>query len=110
MVLITLIGALIALLFTALIVTVALYILVPLIVGKGANVIGQRVTGQGLNLGCFGYFLVAIAGAIVGHLLFGNWGPQIPAHGLHLIPAFLGSIVVVIVLQLIMGNRRSRKF
>lgn len=110
MVLATLVGGIIALLFTALLVTVALYIIVPLLVGKGANVIGQRVTGQSLNLGCFGYFLVAILGAIVGHFLFGNWGPQIPAHGLHLIPAFLGSVVVVIVLQLFRSNRRPRNY
>lgn len=109
MIIATFIGGLIALFVTAAIVSIALYILVPLVLGKGANAIGERLTGQSLNLGCFGYLLVAIAGAIVGHYLFGAWGPEIPAHGLHVIPAFLGSVIVVIVLQLVNRNR-SRQY
>ncbi len=108
MIIATFVGGLIALLVLAAIVTLALFILVPLLVGRGANAIGERLTGQALNLGCFGYLLVAIAGAVVGHYIFGAWGPEIPAGGLHIVPAFLGSVLIVIVLQLIASNRRRQ--
>jgi uncharacterized membrane protein YeaQ/YmgE (transglycosylase-associated protein family) len=101
-------AGLLALIVMAVFVTLALYIIVPLLVGKGANAVGRRFTGQSLNLGCLGSLLVAIGGAVVGHYLFGSWGPEIPSHGLHIIPAFLGSVVVVVILQLISINRPRR--
>jgi uncharacterized membrane protein YeaQ/YmgE (transglycosylase-associated protein family) len=103
--LIALIGLLIIGLFVALVVM----LIVPLIIGALANRVSGVITDRPLNLGCLGYIIIAFLGALVGNLLFGNFGPRIS--DIYIVPAFFGSIIVTIILSIIVGyNRRRRNY
>ena len=87
------------------VVVVCVFLFVPWLIGMTANAVSGSVTNRPLNLGCLGYVVIAVLGAIVGHILFGSWGPHL--EGFYIIPAFIGSLIVSIVLSLLL-NRGSR--
>ena len=105
MTLIALLGLLIIGLFVALV--VALF--VPLVIGALANRVSGALTDRPLNLGCLGYLIVSFLGALLGHYLFGNVGPRLM--DIHIFPAFVGAVIVTIILSLVVGyNRRRRNY
>jgi uncharacterized membrane protein YeaQ/YmgE (transglycosylase-associated protein family) len=102
--LLALFGLLVIGLFVALVVA----LIVPLIIGALANKVSGALTDRPLNLGCLGYLIVSFLGAILGHYLFGNFGPRLM--DIYIFPAFLGAVIVTIVLSLIVGYRRGRNY
>lgn len=104
MTLIALLGLLIIGLFVALLVA----LIVPLIIGALANRVSGVITDRPLNLGCLGYLIVSFLGAIVGHLLFGNFGPRLM--DIYVVPAFFGAVIVTIILSVLVGYRRGRRY
>ena len=100
--------AILAVLFVAFLVAGAVFLIVPFLIGAGANALGSTVTGRSLNLGCLGYIVVAILGVIVGNALIGKIGPSI--EGIHIVPAFVGSLIVTIILSLILNTNNRRRY
>jgi uncharacterized membrane protein YeaQ/YmgE (transglycosylase-associated protein family) len=101
-------AALIGILIVGLIVALCIFLIVPYIIGATANAVGGRVTNRPLNLGCLGYIFVAVVGAFVGHWLMGNYGPRI--FDIYVIPAFIGSIIVSIILSLLVNRRGGGRY
>ena len=86
----------------------ALFLLVPFLIGKGANGVSNSLTNSNrLQLGCLGSIMVAFGGAIVGDILFGPVGPQV-AH-IHVVPAFIGAVIVMVLLDLFLRGSRSKQ-
>lgn len=96
--------ALFGLLVIGLFVVLLVMLIVPLIIGALANRVSGVITDRPLNLGCLGYLIIAFLGAIVGHLLFGNFGPKIM--DIYVVPAFFGAVIVTVILSVIVGYRR----
>ena len=98
--------AVVATLVIGLLVAGAVFLVVPYIIGAGANAVSGAVTGRSLNLGCLGYIVVAVLGVVVGNALIGQIGPRI--FDIHIVPAFVGALIVSIVLSLMLNRRRFR--
>lgn len=74
-----------------------LYLIVGGIIGWLAGLIlGKDVPG-----GIIGNIIAGIVGAWIGGALLGDWGPTMA--GIAIVPALIGSIILVLVLSLIMG-------
>ncbi|MER0122363.1 GlsB/YeaQ/YmgE family stress response membrane protein [Streptococcus sp. ZJ93] len=55
--------------------------------------IAAAITNRGEKMGCIGKILLGLAGAWVGQLLFGDWGPQIADTAI--IPSVLGAVILL---------------
>jgi uncharacterized membrane protein YeaQ/YmgE (transglycosylase-associated protein family) len=84
-------------------------ILAWLIVGLVAGVLASLVVG-GSGLGILGDIVVGIAGAFVGGWLFREMGWGAPFEGLAgtIFVAFIGAILLLLVVHLIQGGLRRR--
>jgi uncharacterized membrane protein YeaQ/YmgE (transglycosylase-associated protein family) len=93
-------------LIVAFFVSIAVFLFVPWLIGLTANAVSGSVTNRPLNLGCLGYIVVAVLGAILGHYLLGNFGPRIM--DIYIVPAFVGSLIITIILSIALNSRRGR--
>lgn len=66
-----------------------------LLVGLLVAIIAAAITNRGENMGCFGKILLGLAGAWVGQLLFGDWGPHIADTAI--VPSVLGAVILLAV-------------
>ncbi|MBF0775701.1 hypothetical protein BVE84_03390 [Streptococcus azizii] len=64
-----------------------------LIVGLLVAIIAAAITNRGEKMGCIGKILLGLAGAWVGQLLFGDWGPQIADTAI--LPSVLGAVILL---------------
>nr|WP_197031371.1 GlsB/YeaQ/YmgE family stress response membrane protein [Bacillus sp. UNC438CL73TsuS30] len=62
--------------------------------------------GSDIPGGIIGNMIAGFIGAWLGSLLLGTWGPVIG--GFYIIPAFIGAIILVLVVGLILRGVRSR--
>jgi uncharacterized membrane protein YeaQ/YmgE (transglycosylase-associated protein family) len=80
-------------------------LLVLLLVGALAGLIGERLVGRGLPFGLIGAIVAGLVGAWlmvdVLHLVI---APEISLGGIPVISAILGAAIVVFVLSLVMGR------
>lgn len=76
------------------------------IVGLVAGVLASLVVG---GVGLVGDIIVGIVGAFVGGWIFGKLGVSTPFAGLAgvIFTAFIGAIVLLTILHLVAGRRRS---
>ena len=77
-----------------------------LIVGGIIGWLAGMVVGKDIPGGIIGNIIAGFVGAWLGTLILGNWGPHVANFAI--IPAVIGSIVLVLLLSLIMrGFRRA---
>lgn len=93
-------------LVVAFVVSIAVFLFVPWLIGLTANAVSGSVTNRPLNLGCLGYVVVAVLGAILGHYLVGDFGPTLM--DIHIVPAFIGSLIITIILSIALNSRWGR--
>ena len=80
-----------------------------LVVGGIIGWLAGLITGRNVPGGIIGNIIAGFIGAWLGGLIFGEWGPDIG--GFAIIPAIIGSIILVLIVSFIMrrvrpGNRR----
>jgi len=68
---------------------------------------GMIVPGR-VHYGWLGSIVAGLLGSWLGTLLLGNFGPSIG--GIALIPALIGAVILVFIVDLIVGSRRGRNF
>lgn len=78
-----------------------------LIVGGLIGWLASLIVGKNIPGGIVGNIIAGIIGAWIGDAILGDWGPQIA--DIAIIPALIGSIVLVFVLSLIMGAFASNR-
>lgn len=62
-------------------------------------ILGREVPG-----GIIGNIIAGIIGAWLGSMLLGEWGPELG--GFFIIPALIGSVIIVLILSLILRTAR----
>ncbi|OMF37335.1 hypothetical protein BK133_06980 [Paenibacillus sp. FSL H8-0548] len=77
-----------------------------LIVGGIIGWLGGLIAGRDIPGGIIGNIVAGFVGAWLGTLILGDWGPTLG--GFAIIPAIIGSIVVVLILSAIMRGARRR--
>lgn len=84
-------------------------ILTWLIVGLIAGVLASLIVG-GVGYGIIGDIVVGVVGAFLGGILFREAGWAVPFGGLAgtIFVAFIGAVVLLVILQLIRGVRTRR--
>lgn len=75
-------------------------ILWMLIVGGIIGWLASLITGRDVPGGIIGNIIAGFVGAWLGGLILGDWGPVIG--GFAIIPAIIGSIILVLILSFIM--------
>ncbi|MFQ6585569.1 GlsB/YeaQ/YmgE family stress response membrane protein [Priestia megaterium] len=75
-------------------------ILWMLIVGGIIGWLASLITGRDVPGGIIGNIIAGFVGAWLGGLILGDWGPVIG--GFAIIPAIIGSIIVVLIVSFIM--------
>ncbi len=83
-------------------------IITLLIVGLVAGLLASFAVG-GVGYGILGDIVVGIVGAFLGGWLFGALGVRMPVSGLAgtIIVAFIGAVVLLLLLRAIRGRRRA---
>jgi len=78
-----------------------------LVVGLIAGLLASFAVG-GVGYGIVGDIVIGIVGAFVGSWLFGALGVQVPFSGLGgtILVAFIGAVVLLLVLRAVRGRRR----
>ena len=64
-----------------------------MIAGAIIGLLAGAITQRGNQRGCLGNIILGLAGAWIGQLLFGYWGPQMA--GMAVVPSLLGSILLL---------------
>jgi len=84
-------------------------LLVWIVVGLIAGWLASAVVGGGYGL--VGDIIVGIVGAFIGGLLFSSLGAEAPFGGLAgtIFIAFVGAVVLLLLLRLVSGGRRRAK-
>jgi uncharacterized membrane protein YeaQ/YmgE (transglycosylase-associated protein family) len=83
-------------------------VLTWIIVGLVAGLLASLVMG-GIGYGILGDIVIGILGAIIGGWLFGRMGWGAPVSGLAgaIFVAFIGAIVLLVIIRLLRGARRA---
>jgi len=76
-----------------------------LIIGGIIGWIAGMIIGKDIPGGVFGNIIAGFIGAWIGTAIFGNWGPDIA--GFAIIPALIGSVLLVFLLSLVMRAFRK---
>ncbi|MEH7123589.1 GlsB/YeaQ/YmgE family stress response membrane protein [Bacillus sp. JJ1532] len=71
-----------------------------LIIGGIIGWVAGMIAGKDIPGGVFGNIIAGFVGAWLGSAIFGDWGPDIA--GFPIIPALIGSVLLVFLLSLIM--------
>jgi uncharacterized membrane protein YeaQ/YmgE (transglycosylase-associated protein family) len=83
-------------------------VLTWIIVGLVAGLLASLVMG-GIGYGILGDIIVGILGAIFGGWLFGRmgWGSPFPGLAGAIFVAFIGAVVLLLIIRLLRGARRA---
>ncbi|HLQ83026.1 MAG TPA: GlsB/YeaQ/YmgE family stress response membrane protein [Pseudogracilibacillus sp.] len=76
-----------------------------LIVGGLIGWFAGLILGRDIPGGIIGNILAGIIGAWLGSLLLGEWGPELG--GFFIIPALIGSAILILILSFILGKARK---
>ncbi|MDR7076748.1 putative membrane protein YeaQ/YmgE (transglycosylase-associated protein family) [Neobacillus niacini] len=76
-----------------------------LIVGGVIGWLAGLIVGRDVPGGIFGNIIAGFVGAWLGTLILGNWGPNVANFAI--VPAIIGSVVLVFLLSLIMRSFRK---
>lgn len=76
-----------------------------LIVGGIIGWLAGLILGKDIPGGIIGNIIAGIIGAWLGGLILGDWGPDIS--GIAIIPALIGSIILVFIVGLILRAART---
>lgn len=71
-----------------------------LLTGAIVGIIAGILTNRNLPMGRVGNLMAGLAGAWLGEMLFGTWGPQIA--NMALLPAILGAVILVVAVSIIL--------
>jgi uncharacterized membrane protein YeaQ/YmgE (transglycosylase-associated protein family) len=79
-----------------------------IIVGLVAGLLASLVMG-GIGFGIIGDIIVGILGALLGGWLFGQmgWGTPFPGIAGAIFVAFIGAVVLLLIIRLLRGARRA---
>jgi uncharacterized membrane protein YeaQ/YmgE (transglycosylase-associated protein family) len=82
-------------------------VLTWIIVGLVAGLLASLVMG-GIGYGIVGDIIVGILGALLGGWLFGQmgWGTPFPGIAGAIFVAFIGAVVLLLIIRLLRGSRR----
>ncbi len=78
-----------------------------LIIGGIIGWLASLITGRDIPGGIIGNIIAGFIGAWLGTLILGDWGPDMG--GFAIIPAIIGSIILVLIVSFIMGKSRSNR-
>jgi uncharacterized membrane protein YeaQ/YmgE (transglycosylase-associated protein family) len=78
-----------------------------LIIGGIIGWVASLITGRDIPGGIIGNVIAGFIGAWLGTLIFGNWGPEVG--GFEVIPAIIGSIILVLIVSFIMRRVRNNR-
>jgi len=81
-------------------------LLVTLVVAALIGWLAAKVVPGRVHYGWLGAIVAGILGSWLGSILLGSFGPSIG--GIALIPAFVGAVILVFVLELVVGSRAGR--
>jgi len=83
-------------------------VLTWIIVGLAAGLLASLVMG-GIGYGILGDIIVGILGAVVGGWLFAQmgWGTPFPGLAGAIFIAFIGAVVLLLIIRLLRGARRA---
>ncbi|MDP4552934.1 GlsB/YeaQ/YmgE family stress response membrane protein [Alkalihalobacillus macyae] len=76
-----------------------------LIIGGIIGWLAGVITGRDVPGGVIGNIIAGFIGAWLGGLILGDWGPDIG--GFAIIPAIIGSIILVLIVSFILGKVRK---
>ena len=93
-----------AMVITAGIFNLALTLFMAGLIGWAADLVAPG----DLPGGWIGAVLTGIIGGLIGRLILGEFGPHL--FGYHVIPAFVGAVIVAFAAHLLLGNRARRSF
>ncbi|WP_137598047.1 GlsB/YeaQ/YmgE family stress response membrane protein [Paucilactobacillus kaifaensis] len=71
-----------------------------LAIGGIIGILAGVLTNRNLPMGWVGNIMAGLAGAWLGEMLFGTWGPQLA--GVSLLPAILGAVILVVAVSIIL--------
>jgi uncharacterized membrane protein YeaQ/YmgE (transglycosylase-associated protein family) len=82
-------------------------VLTWIVVGLVAGLLASLVMG-GIGYGILGDIIIGILGALVGGWLFGRmgWGSPFPGIAGAIFVAFVGAVVLLLIIRLLRGGRR----
>ncbi|MFX3635337.1 MAG: GlsB/YeaQ/YmgE family stress response membrane protein [Candidatus Pristimantibacillus sp.] len=78
-----------------------------LIIGGVIGWLGGLLIGRDVPGGIIGNIVAGFVGGWLGSLIFGDLGPTIA--GFHIIPALIGSIILIALLSLLLGSSKRRR-
>ncbi|MGM0878922.1 MAG: GlsB/YeaQ/YmgE family stress response membrane protein [Bacillota bacterium] len=78
-----------------------------LIVGGIIGWIASLIAGRDIPGGIIGNIIAGFIGAWLGTFIFGDFGPEVG--GFEVIPAIIGSIILVLILSFIMRRVRNNR-
>ncbi|KRG09704.1 membrane protein [Lederbergia galactosidilytica] len=81
--------------------------LLYLIIGGIIGWIASLILGRNIPGGIIGNIIAGIIGAWIGGALLGDWGPQVA--GMAIVPALIGSLILVFIMSLILGELYLRE-
>ncbi|WP_432358950.1 GlsB/YeaQ/YmgE family stress response membrane protein [Sporosarcina sp. UB5] len=76
-----------------------------LIIGGIIGWLAGLILGKDIPGGVIGNIIAGIIGAWIGGMLLGEWGPRVS--DFYILPALLGSIILVFIVGLIMRSMRK---
>lgn len=76
-----------------------------LIIGGVIGWVASMILGRDIPGGVIGNIIAGIIGAWIGSMLLGRWGPKIS--DFYIIPAFIGAIILVLIVSFIMRSMRK---
>ena len=86
------------------------HLLVLLLVGAVAGLIGERLVGRGMPFGLVGAIVAGLAGAwLMVDVLRLVIAPELSLGGIPVISAILGAAIVVLLLSLVAGRGFARR-
>jgi uncharacterized membrane protein YeaQ/YmgE (transglycosylase-associated protein family) len=87
------------------------HLLVLLLVGALAGLIGERLVGKGMPFGLVGAIVAGLVGAwLMVDVLHAVIAPELALGGIPIISAILGAAIIVLLLSLVSGRLGTRGF